>query len=318
MGWRSGWPTTREATSERPALSPVAPTILVHGGCGNPSGGSISNEDDYHRGLEEAVMAAAAALTAGAEAVGAAQAAVARLEDDPVFNAGRGSVLTADGTVELDAAIMCGRTGGAGSVAALTTVRHPVALAREVMDATPYVMFVGPGAERLAAERGLERMDPAWFVTQRQLERLRRAQEGAAHEDEGDNPIGTVGAVVLDADGGLAAATSTGGRRAQPPGRVGDTPVIGAGTYADAHVAVSATGDGEALIRLAGAHEVSALMRHAGLGVAEACERAIRDVREVGMIALDSNGNFTMPFDTTLMHRGWKVGDGPVETRVFR
>jgi beta-aspartyl-peptidase (threonine type) len=278
----------------------------------------VPHEADYHRGLEEAVRAASAALTAGTGALGAVQAAVCRLEDSPIFNAGRGSVLTADATVEMDAAIMCGRSGGAGSVAGLTTVRHPVALAREVMDGTPYVMFTGAGAERLAAERGLERMDPAWFVTERQLERLRRAQAGQAHEDAGDNPIGTVGAVVLDSGGALAAGTSTGGRRNQPPGRVGDTPVIGAGTYADGRVAVSATGDGEAIIRTSAAHEVSALMRHAGLGVAEACERAIRDLREVGMIALDSEGNFTMPFDTTLMHRGWKVGDGPVETAVLR
>jgi L-asparaginase / beta-aspartyl-peptidase len=298
------------------ALSETA--ILVHGGCGNPSGGTIAHEDDFHRGMSDAVLAAVAALTAGAGAVGAAEAAVSRLEEAPIFNAGRGSVLTADGTVEMDAAIMCGRTGRAGAVAALTTVRHPVALAREVMEQTPYVMFAGAGAERLASERGLERMDPAWFVTERQLERLRRAHAGVAHEDEGDSPIGTVGAVVLDESGALAAATSTGGRRAQPAGRVGDTPVIGAGTYADAHVAVSTTGDGEAIVCRAAAHEVSALVRHAGLDLAGACDRAIRDIVEVGMIALDSRGNFAMPFDTTLMHRGWKLGGGPVETRVFR
>lgn len=250
--------------------------------------------------------------------MGAAEAAVSRLEDAPMFNAGRGSVLTADATVEMDAAIMCGRTGRAGAVAVLTTVRHPVALARAVMERTPYVMFAGPGAERLAAQHGLERMDPAWFVTERQRERLRRAQAGVAHEDEGDSPIGTVGAVVLDSGGALAAATSTGGRRGQPPGRVGDTPVIGAGTYADAHVAVSTTGDGEAIVCRAAAHEVSALVRHAGLDLAEACDRATRGISEVGMIALDLQGNFATPFDTTLMHRGWKVGDGPVETRVFR
>jgi isoaspartyl peptidase/L-asparaginase-like protein (Ntn-hydrolase superfamily) len=290
----------------------------VHGGCGNPARGTIEHEEDFHRGLAEAVLAAAAALTAGAGAVGAAQAAVARLEDVPMFNAGRGSVLTADATVEMDAAIMGGRSGRAGAVAALTTVRHPVALARAVMDSTPYVMFVGAGAERLAEERGLERMEPEWFVTERQRERLRRALAGVAHEDAGDSPIGTVGAVVRDAEGALAAATSTGGRRAQPPGRVGDTPVIGAGTYADAHVAVSATGDGEAMIRLAAGHEVSALMRHAGLDLAAACARATEDIREVGLIAVDARGNFTMPFDTTLMHRAWRVGDGPVETRVFR
>ena len=263
-------------------------------------------------------MAAAAALTAGADAVGAAQAAVSRLEDNPVFNAGRGSVLTSEATVEMDAAVMCGRTGRAGAVAAVTTVRHPVALARAVMDATGDVMVVGPGADRLAAELELESMDPAWFVTERQLRRLRRAQEGAAHEDAGDTPIGTVGAVVLDDDGALAAATSTGGRRGQRPGRVGDSPLIGAGTFADAHVAVSATGNGEALIRRAGAHEISALVRHAGVSLEEACSRAIDGIEEVGLIALDAAGNLAMPFDTTLMHRGWKLGDGPLETRVFR
>jgi beta-aspartyl-peptidase (threonine type) len=290
----------------------------VHGGCGNPVGGTVEHEEAYHRGLEEAVLAAAAALTAGAGALGAAQAAVSRLEDDPVFNAGRGSVLTSDETVEIDAAVMCGRTGRAGAVAALTTVRHPVALARAVMETTDDVMVVGAGAERLAEELALERMDPGWFVTDRQLRRLRRAQEGLAHEDAGDTPIGTVGAVVLDGDGALAAATSTGGRRGQRPGRVGDSPIIGAGTFADAHVAVSATGNGEALMGRCGAHEISALIRHGGLGLGEACGRALDGIEEVGLIALDSSGDVAMPFDTTLMHRGWKIGDGPVETRVFR
>jgi beta-aspartyl-peptidase (threonine type) len=293
------------------------PVILVHGGCGNPAGGAIEHEDDYHRGIAEAVAAAAAALTAGAGAVGAVQAAVSRMEDSPIFNAGRGSVLTSDATVEMDAAIMDGRSGRAGAVAAVTTVRHAVALAREVMDSTPYVTFAGPGADRLAAERGLERMDPGWFVTNRQRERLRRAQAGEAHQDAGDNPIGTVGAVVLDADGALAAATSTGGRRNQPPGRVGDSPIVGAGTYADERVAVSATGNGERLVERCAAHEISALMRHRGVGLAAACEEATRGIEEVGLIAVDAEGNFAMPFDTTLMHRGWKLGSEAVETAVF-
>jgi beta-aspartyl-peptidase (threonine type) len=292
--------------------------IVVHGGCGNPSGGTVQHEEDYHRGLEEAVRAAAAALTAGAGALGAAQAAVSRLEDAPMFNAGRGSVLTADATVEMDAAIMCGVRARAGSVAALTTVRHPIALARAVMETTEDVMLVGAGAEQLAASCELERMDPAWFVTERQLERLRRAQRGVAHEDPGDTPIGTVGAVVLDDEGALAAATSTGGRRGQRAGRVGDSPIVGAGVFADATVAVSATGNGEAMVQTCGAHEVSALMRHAGLDLVAACDRVTGGIEEIGLIAVDSEGNFTMPFDTTLMHRGWKVGDGPVETRVFR
>jgi isoaspartyl peptidase/L-asparaginase-like protein (Ntn-hydrolase superfamily) len=292
--------------------------IVVHGGCGNPSGGTVEHEEDYHRGLEEAVRAAAAALTAGAGALGAAQAAVSRLEDAPMFNAGRGSVLTAEATVEMDAAIMCGRRGRAGAVASVTTVRHPVALARALMEMTDDVLVVGAGADRLAAELELESMDPAWFVTERQRERLRRAQAGMAHEDAGDTPIGTVGAVVLDADGALAAATSTGGRRGQRPGRVGDSPIVGAGTFADANVAISATGNGEAMMQKSAAHEVSALMRHGGLDLASACDAVLRDIDEIGMIAVDAAGNVAMPFDTTLMHRGWKLGDGPVETRVFR
>jgi beta-aspartyl-peptidase (threonine type) len=292
--------------------------IVVHGGCGNPSGGTVQGEEDYHRGLSEAVHAAAAALTAGAGALGAVQAAVSRLEDAPMFNAGRGSVLTSAATVEMDAAIMCGRRGLSGSVAAVTTVRHPVALARAVMETTGDAMLVGAGAEALAAERELERMDPGWFVTARQRERLRRAQEGVAHEDAGDTPIGTVGAVVLDSEGALAAATSTGGRRGQRPGRVGDSPIVGAGVFANATVAVSATGNGEEMVRRCGAHEVSALMRHAGLGVAEACDRVAAGIEEIGLIAVDAEGNFAMPFDTTLMHRGWKVDDGAVETCVFR
>ena len=294
-----------------------APAILVHGGCGNPARGTIEHEQDYHRGLDEAVQAAAAALTAGAGAVGAAQAAVARLEDNPIFNAGRGSVLTSEAVVEMDAAIMDGATGRAGAVAAVTRARHPVALARAVMERTGDVMVVGPGADRLAQELDLELMDPAWFVTERQRDRLRRAQEGRAHEDAGDTPIGTVGAVVLDEHGNLAAATSTGGRRNQRPGRVGDSPIIGAGTYADARVAISATGNGEAMIRGSVAHEIAALVRHAGLPLAEACAAAVEGIEEIGLIALDAEGNAAMPFDTTLMHRAWQVGDGPVETRVF-
>lgn len=291
--------------------------ILVHGGCGNPTGGAIEHEEDYHRGLNEAVMAAAAALTAGSGALGAVQAAVARLEDLPMFNAGRGSVLTADGTVEMDAAIMDGARGRAGAVAAVTTVRHPIALARAVMESGSDVMRAGAGADRLAAERGLRREEPSWFVTARQRERLRRHLEGRAHEDAGDTPIGTVGAVVRDDGGALAAATSTGGRRGQASGRVGDTPIIGAGTYADGHVAVSATGNGEAMIRRCAAHEVSALVRLGGLSLAEACAAVTEGVEEIGLIALDADGNHALAFDTTLMHRAWKLGEGPVETRVF-
>jgi L-asparaginase / beta-aspartyl-peptidase len=291
------------------------PVIVVHGGCGNPAGGTVAHEEDYHRGLSEAVLSAAAALTAGAGALGAVQAAVSRLEDAPMFNAGHGSVLTASGAVEMDAAIAC--DGRCGAVAAVSRVRHPVALARSIMDSDD-VMVVGPGADRMAESAGLELMDPSWFVTERQRERLRRQLEGRAHEDPGDTPIGTVGAVVLDSDGALAAATSTGGRRGQRPGRVGDSPLIGAGTFADSVVAVSATGNGEEMVRGCRAHEVSALMRLGGLSLSDACARAIEGVEEIGLIAVDAGGAVAMPFDTTLMHRAWRIGAGPVETRVFR
>jgi beta-aspartyl-peptidase (threonine type) len=295
----------------------VDPVIVVHGGCGNPSGGTVAHEEDYHRGLYEAVAAAAAVLSAGAGAVGAVEAAVSRLEDAPMFNAGRGSVLTSEGRVEMDAAIMDGSRGHCGACACVSTVRHPVGLARSIMAATDDVLVVGSGADELAGQLGLERQPPEWFVTGRQRERLRRSQEGVAHEDPGDTPIGTVGAVVLDSSGALAAATSTGGRRGQRPGRVGDSPVIGAGTFADAHVAVSATGNGEEVVRRAVAHEVSAHMRLGGLSLEEACAAAVSGINEVGLIAVDASGAVATPFDTTIMHRGWKVGAEPIETRVY-
>jgi beta-aspartyl-peptidase (threonine type) len=216
------------------------PVIVVHGGCGNPAGGAVRDEAPYHRGLADALEAGWAALEGGG-ALDAVQAAVESLEDCPLFNAGRGSVLTGDGEVEMDAAMMLGTDGSAGAVAAVTGVRHPVALARLVMEHTPHVLIAGGGAERLAEEHGLELCDPSWFVTERQHERWLASQ-------------GTVGAVALDAGGVLAAATSTGGVRDQLPGRVGDSPLIGAGTWADGRCAISATGHGESLIRRVAAH----------------------------------------------------------------
>jgi beta-aspartyl-peptidase (threonine type) len=208
----------------------------------------------------------------------------------------------------MDAAVMCGRTLRAGAVAAVTTVRNPVSLARAVMEGSDHVLLVGEGAESLAAELGIERMDPEWFVTDAQRRRLAR--------DEGDGK-GTVGAVALDSEGRLAAATSTGGMRAQRPGRVGDSPLIGAGTYADSACAVSATGDGEHIISAVAAHEVSALIRHAGMSLPGACEDVVRRRLEplgadVGLIAVDAAGNVAMPFNTAIMHRGWQsAGDEP-------
>ncbi|MEA2445262.1 MAG: L-asparaginase / beta-aspartyl-peptidase [Thermoleophilales bacterium] len=281
----------------------MSPTIVVHGGCGTPAGNAIADERSYHDALAGAVGAAERALTNGGAALDAAQAAVESLEDAPQFNAGRGSVLTADGFAEMDAAVMSG--GRAGAVAAVETVRHPVALARAVMEATPHVMLVATGAERLASEQGLERMPREWFVTERQRERWWKAH-------------GTVGAVVLDDAGRLAAATSTGGVFGQRAGRIGDTPLIGAGTYANERVAVSATGDGEGLVRAVAAHSVAALVEHAGLSLADACGRVVATVvGDAGLIAVDGDGNIALPFNTSVMHRAVKRGDRPVETAIW-
>ena len=283
----------------------MTPTIVVHGGCGNPSSDSIPDERAYHDALRAAVDAADATLRGGGAALDAAQAAVESLEDAPQFNAGRGSVLTIDGYIEMDAALMSGHDGRAGAVAAVETVRHPIALARGVMDETDHVMIVGTGAERLASETGIERCPPDWFVTDRQRERWWKAR-------------GTVGAVVLDANGALAAATSTGGTFGQHAGRVGDSPLIGAGTYANTRVAVSATGDGEGLIRAVAAHSVVGLVQLAGIPLADACARVVDSVSgDAGLIAVDVDGNVAMPCNTRVMHRAVKRGDGETETAVW-
>lgn len=280
-------------------------TVLVHGGCGNPRGETITGEADYHDALREAVAAADAALERTGAAIDAAQAAVESLEDAPQFNAGRGSVLTTEGTVEMDAALMSGHDCRAGAVAAVTTPRHAIAVARAVRDATPHVMLAAQGAERLAGDHGIERMTSDWFVTDRQRERWWKAR-------------GTVGAVVLDDDGRLAAATSTGGTSGQLAGRVGDSPLIGAGTWADEHVAVSMTGDGEGIIRAAAAHTLAALVEHGGLSLADAAARAVASIEgDAGLIAVDRDGRVALPFNTRVMHRAHRRGDGPVETAVW-
>jgi L-asparaginase / beta-aspartyl-peptidase len=285
--------------------------IAVHGGCGNPAAGVVRGEDDYHRALEEALGAGSALLEGGGSALDAVQAAVESLEDCPLFNAGRGSVLTSEGAVEMDAAVMSGADLRAGAVAAVTGVRHPVALARAVMESTPHVMLAGVGAERFAVAQGLELCEADWFVTERQRERWMAAK-------------GTVGAVALDADGHLAAATSTGGVKGQLPGRVGDSPLIGSGTFAEDGVcALSATGDGELIVRAMLAAEIAGLIRHTGLELEEACNQALKQrvlpLRgDAGLIAVDAAGNVAMPANTTVMHRGVTRNGGTPETAVFK
>src|SRR5215216_4979013 len=219
-----------------PAVNELTPVLLVHGGAGNPTGGKVEDERAYHQALRDALLAGYELLATGGAALDAAEAAVRSLEECAFFNAGRGSVLTSEGRVEMDAAVMDGATRGAGACAGITRVRHPVSLARAILEKTPHVLLVADGAEHYAADAGLEFEDADWFVTDR--ERVRHAKAaapdaGAADESASGDRHGTVGAVALDSSGALAAATSTGGVRGQLPGRVGDTPVIGAGTWAD-------------------------------------------------------------------------------------
>lgn len=279
-------------------MTDVTPVLVVHGGAGNPRDGRVDDEPAVHLALRGALQAGYEVLTGGGHALDAAQAAVEFLEDCALFNAGRGSVLNTEGRVEMDAALMDGSSGEAGACAGVTRVRHPIALARQIMEKTPHVLVVGRGAELIARDAALEHMDPDWFVTDR---------------ERGEH--GTVGAVALDSGGSLAAATSTGGVRGQLPGRVGDCPLIGAGTWADAQVAVSCTGSGEQFIRAAAAHELSSRVRHGGAGLAAAAQAALGGL-DGGLIAVGSDGSAAMPFNTALMHRG-RAAAGQLQTWIW-
>ena len=317
-------------------MSAVPFTLAVHGGAGALARGPRGDRHAAHRAaLAAALRAGHALLAGGGSAVDAVIAAVAALEDSPLFNAGHGSVFTAAGTHELDAAVMDGATGRAGSVAAVTRIRNPVAAAALVMRHSPWVMLCGAGAERFAADHGAHMVDPAYFFTSARHEQLDQARErrsveldhdGAARaqpRDAGDGTVyGTVGAVALDAAGNLAAATSTGGLTNQPLGRVGDSPIIGAGTYAEnASVAVSATGVGEVFMRAVAAHDIAALVRYQRRSAREAAEEVI--LRKIpraggrgGAIVLDRRGNLAMVFNTKGMYRGAICGDGKPEVDV--
>jgi beta-aspartyl-peptidase (threonine type) len=285
--------------------------IVVHGGAGRlPADGA--RLDRMRVGAAAAVEAGHAVLAAGGSALEAVEAAVVVLEDDPEFNAGRGAALTEYGRVELDASMMDGTSRAAGAVAAVRGVRNPIRAARAVLEEGRHVLLVGAPATEFAATAGLAFESETWFVTER--ERLALAGIGSEAR-------GTVGAVARDADGRLAAATSTGGVSGQRLGRVGDSPLVGAGTWADDEtVAVSCTGHGESIIRSALAHEVDALLRHRGLGLEEACALAIDGLgrwgEDGGLIAVSSHGEVAATFNSPGMTRGWRVGDGPVFTAV--
>lgn len=323
-------------------MTTIRPVIAIHGGAGTMSrdGAAAGQEAMYHDALRAVLLPPQRLLAEGGSALDAATLAVELLEDCPLFNAGHGAVFTHDGTHELDAAVMDGATLRAGAIACATSVRRPVRVARAVMEHSDHVLFAGPAVEEFARRHGLELVEPSYFSTAARREQLERAlaadramldHDGASLvfrtppaplEERGK--LGTVGAVALDAQGHLAAATSTGGMTNKQPGRVGDSPLIGAGTYADdATAAISCTGTGEMFIRLAVAHDICARMRYAGQTLAQASEQVVFEALPAiagrgGLVAVDRHGNVSMPFNTEGMYRGHaRVGEAPA-TAIFR
>jgi isoaspartyl peptidase/L-asparaginase-like protein (Ntn-hydrolase superfamily) len=291
--------------------------LAVHGGASeSPLRLTDERREASEQGLAAALGVGGEVLEREGTAVEAVVRAVKVLEDDPLFNAGRGSVLTATGTVETDAGVADGNLRRAGAVAACRGVRNPVEAARVVMERTEHVLLVGEAVAELAARWGLEREADEWFITPRALEQHRRAQARAPSGGE------TVGAVARDARGHLASAASTGGRPGKLPGRVGDSPLVGAGIWADdSTCAVSATGRGEAFVLAAFAHEVDALVRLSGLDIGAACDRALDVVSARGglggCVAVDAAGRLVMPFTGAGMFRGWTDSSGRMFTAVL-
>src|SRR5437762_1523081 len=308
--------------------------LAIHGGAGTIERTNMTpeREHEYRAGLERALTAGYEILKRGGSSLDATEAAVRVLEDDPHFNAGKGAVFTSVGTNEMDAAIMDGKTLNAGAVASLKHIQNPVSLARLVMEKSGHVMLDGEGAEAFAKVNGVELVDQKYFFTQdrwdalqkiKAAEKSRTGDGGKAFLITDQDRHGTVGAVALDQNGNLAAATSTGGTTNKRPGRIGDTPVIGAGTYANnATCAVSATGDGEYFIRATVGRDVSALMEYRGMSLKDAAQAALDKVAKLGgnggLIAIDHQGNVTLPFNTSGMYRGYVDANGKFAIEIYR
>ena len=321
--------TRRHAVRDGVLLAQDAPRLVIHGGAGvAPEDLTAEEEAAARAALEAALRAGHAELAAGKPALEAVTAAIVALEDAPMFNAGRGAVFTHDGRNELDTSIMDGASGRAGAAAGLQRVRNPITLARAIMERSRHVMMIGEGAERFAAENDIALVDPAYFRTEKRWQQLQKAlrDDSKPHALWSDAPakayFGTVGAVALDAQGLLAAGTSTGGMTNKRYGRVGDAPIIGAGTWADARCAVSGTGWGEFYIRTAAAHEICARVRLSGDSLARAGEAVINRLipaagGDGGAIALGADGSIAFPFNTPGMYRGWIGGDGVPHVAIW-
>jgi beta-aspartyl-peptidase (threonine type) len=299
-------------------------SIAIHGGAGTILRENLSDDKrrEYEAGLGAALDAGGKLLGEGGDALDAVAAAVVLLENDALFNAGRGATFTFEGRIELDAAIMDGRERSAGAVAGVTTVRNPVLLARAVMEQSPHVLLAGAGAETFAREHGFEPVDPAWFETperRRQLDEFRQRKGGWF---DSSVKYGTVGAVARDVHGHVAAATSTGGLTGKRWGRIGDSPLIGAGTYADDRAcAVSATGAGEFFIRVGAAKAIAERMRLLGEGIQAAADAVVAEIGALGgdggVIVAGADGNTAFALNTTGMYRARADGEGLREVAIF-
>lgn len=296
--------------------------IVIHGGAGTIKKENMSpeKEEAYKSKLKEALLAGYQVLENGGSSLDAVEAAIKIMEDSPLFNAGKGAVFTEEGTVELDVSIMDGKTLSAGAAAALKHVKNPITLARKIMENSPHVILVGEGAEKFAGEQKLEMVDQKYFYTKERWDALQREK---AKEQKPKEKHGTVGAVALDKSGNIAAGTSTGGMTNKKWGRVGDSPIIGAGTYANNNTCgVSGTGHGEYFIRLGIAKDISALMEYKGLTLQQAAEEVINKLTRLGgtggVVALDKNGNVAMPFNTSGMYRACYISGSEPVIKIYK
>ena len=313
--------------------------LVIHGGAGTITKDTITpeQEKEYKEKLTEALNAGYAVLNSGGTSIEAVQKSINVMEDSPLFNAGKGAVFTHDGRNELDASIMDGKTRKAGAVAGVTTVKNPINAAIAVMEKSPHVMMVSNGADLFAKEQGLIIVDPSYFKTEHRWQQLQKAieKEQVVLDHDGktaalfvdpmmyDYKYGTVGAVALDQHGNLAAGTSTGGMTNKRYGRVGDSPIIGAGNYADNEtVAVSATGSGEMFIRTLTAFNIAAQVKYKNLPLEEAAQNALDEVKAIngsgGVIVLDKTGNYTMSFNSEGMYRGTIGNDGKPVVAIYK
>ncbi len=327
-------------------------TLVIHGGAGTITRANMTPEKEkaYREVLNIALQKGYAVLKQGGTSEKAVETAIMVMEDSPLFNAGKGAVFTNEGKNEMDAAIMDGKTLKAGAIAGVTTIKNPIRGAIAVMEKSPHVLMAGKGADLFAKEQGLEIVDPSYFYTEARYKALIKAKEEEKVElDHTENTkkeiqkkpktgfvkdedliftegkkYGTVGCVALDKFGNLTAGTSTGGMTNKRYGRIGDAPIIGAGTYANNNTcAVSATGHGEFFIRSVVAYDISALMDYKGLSVKDAADEVVMKKLverggEGGVIALDRNGNFAMPFNSEGMYRGYVKADGKSEVMIYK